>query len=60
LEDAREKIEEWRQDYNANRPHSSLGNVSPEELAALDSTLETDLIQAHETNKKDLQNFRLT
>jgi len=34
LEDAREKIEEWQQDYNANRPHSSLGNVSPEEFAA--------------------------
>ncbi|MBA7706114.1 hypothetical protein ES703_114960 [subsurface metagenome] len=60
LEDTREKIEEWRQDYNANRPHSSLGNVSPEEFAALDSILETDLIQAPEAVKNDLQNFKLT
>ncbi len=34
LEDAREKIESWRQDYNENRPHSSLGNVPPAEFAA--------------------------
>jgi len=60
LEDAQEKIESWRQDYNEKRPHSSLGNVPPEEFAALDNTLETDLIQAHETVKNDLQNFKLT
>ena len=30
LEDAREKIEGWRQDYNGERPHSDLGNVAPE------------------------------
>ena len=34
LEDAREKIESWRRDYNENRPHSSLGNVTPAEFAA--------------------------
>ncbi len=60
LEDASEKIEEWRQDYNENRPHSSLGNVSPEEFAALDRPLETALIRTPETVKNDLQNFRLT
>jgi putative transposase len=32
LEDAQEKIEVWRQDYNRNRPHSSLGNLSPWEF----------------------------
>jgi putative transposase len=32
LQDAREKIETWRQDYNAMRPHSSLGNLTPEEF----------------------------
>ena len=34
LADARVKIEAWRRDYNAVRPHQSLGNLSPEEYAA--------------------------
>ena len=29
LEDAREKIEAWRTDYNEHRPHSVLGNLAP-------------------------------
>jgi len=29
IEDAQKKIEEWRRDYNENRPHSSLGNQVP-------------------------------
>jgi putative transposase len=33
LEDAEEKIESWRQDYNTQRPHSSLGNITPSEFA---------------------------
>lgn len=33
LDDAREKIESWRLDYNEVRPHSSLGNLSPSEFA---------------------------
>jgi transposase InsO family protein len=33
LEDARAKIEAWRIDYNAHRPHSSLGNLTPSEFA---------------------------
>lgn len=33
-EDAREKLEAWRLDYNAVRPHSSLGQLTPEEYAA--------------------------
>jgi putative transposase len=60
LEDAGEKIEEWRKDYNVNRPHSSLGNVSPEEFAALDRPMEADRIRVPETVKNDLQNFGLT
>jgi len=31
IDDARSKIEAWRTDYNLNRPHSGLGNVSPAE-----------------------------
>ena len=33
LEDAREKVEEWRYDYNQDRPHGSLGNIPPVEFA---------------------------
>jgi putative transposase len=33
LDDAREKIEAWRQDYNRVRPHSSLRNLTPHEFA---------------------------
>ena len=34
LDDARRKIETWRIQYNRERPHSSLGNLTPEEFAA--------------------------
>jgi len=35
LHDGRHEIEKWRRDYNRVRPHSALGNVPPEEYAAL-------------------------
>ena len=38
LEDAREKIESWRRHYNGERPHGSLGNLTPEEFASLAAT----------------------
>ena len=31
LDDAKEKVNIWRKDYNEFRPHSSLGNLTPEE-----------------------------
>lgn len=31
LADARQIVEDWRQDYNRVRPHSALGGLSPEE-----------------------------
>jgi putative transposase len=34
LEDARKTIEAWRCDYNAHRPHSALGYMTPEEFAS--------------------------
>ncbi len=34
MEDARQKVERWRQGYNWVRPHSSLGNYPPVEFAA--------------------------
>ena len=33
LADARDKIEQWRQDYNCHRPHSSLGDLASMEFA---------------------------
>ena len=33
LADAKEKIESWRVEYNQVRPHSSLGNTTPEAFA---------------------------
>ena len=38
LDDARRKIEAWRQDYNRVRPHSALGNRTPEEFARLNGS----------------------
>ena len=33
MEDARQKIERWRQEYNEFRPHTALGNLTPQEYA---------------------------
>jgi putative transposase len=60
LDDAKEKIESWQRDYNENRPHSSLGNVPPEQFAAQNLPLKTDPTRASGTIKNDLQNFKLT
>ena len=34
LTEARAQITAWKEDYNRNRPHSSLGNLTPSEFAA--------------------------
>lgn len=33
LLDARQKLEAWRRDYNGNRPHSSIGDLTSTEFA---------------------------
>ena len=33
LQDAKEKIESWRDEYNTFRPHSSLDDLTPREFA---------------------------
>ncbi len=44
LEDAREKIEEWRRDFNEWRPHSSLDNLTPRQyLERLETRSESEL-----------------
>ena len=45
---------------NENRPHSSLGNIPPEEYVALNGLKETGLIRASEAVKNDLQILKLT
>jgi putative transposase len=35
LDDAKQKIEAWRRDYNDHRPHGSLGNLTPTEFVRL-------------------------
>lgn len=39
LREARETIESWRRDYNEVRPHSSLGNRTPQEFVACGAAL---------------------
>jgi len=57
LEHARSVVEEWRIDYNTARPHSSLGNLTPEEFIRQKSEsfstgmpVETGLINAGYSN----------
>jgi len=60
LEDAREKTEGWRRDYNQNRPHSALGNVTPEEYATMIGAAEAGKIRLEKANNNDSQNIFLT
>ncbi len=39
LQDAKEKVERWRIEYNQQRPHSSLGYLTPLEFAARQAPL---------------------
>ena len=34
LVDARQKLEAWQRDYNENRPHGSIGDLTPAEFAS--------------------------
>ena len=45
LEEARRLIEAWRQDYNTVRPHSSLGDLTPEAFAQAELALHTTTTQ---------------
>ncbi len=54
LEDAREKVESWREDYNKERPHSALNNLTPEEFAAKKFPVKMESFTVNLTNKNDL------
>jgi len=49
LQDAKEKIEAWRHDYNEFRPHSSLNNLTPNEFA-----------RYHSDDRSDHQNSQIS
>ena len=49
LQEAREIIESWRQDYNQFRPHSSLGNLTPLEYAKLNPMKMTQSMESLNT-----------
>jgi putative transposase len=42
LDDARRKIEQWRMQYNCERPHSSLGYLAPAEFAASNGQIRSE------------------
>lgn len=46
---ARRVIESWRIEYNTERPHSSLGDLTPEEFAKNPELLPTPLARGRET-----------
>jgi putative transposase len=50
LADAREKIAEWKQDYNESRPHSSLQYRTPVEFAALAASFYRDGVGQEASN----------
>lgn len=50
LHDARQKIEGWRIDYNEHRPHSSLGDLTPQEFVE----------QVAQTGPQEAPNFQLS
>jgi putative transposase len=39
LDDAQSKIEQWRRDYNEQRPHSALADRTPQEFALVAAQL---------------------
>ena len=48
LQEARERIEIWRTDYNSVRPHSALGQMAPDQFRVL-----------HHTENSQITNLRL-
>jgi len=51
LREARETIEAWRRDYNEVRPHSSLGNRTPQEFTSSGAALPPEPPRRKERNQ---------
>ena len=54
LNEARAVIEKWRSDYNGYRPHSSLGDITPEEFAER-TALPWTLPASHQPRLEEVQ-----
>jgi putative transposase len=52
LEDARQKLEAWRIDYNTTRPHRSLGQMTPTEYVAARSGLRSPTAPSAQTGNE--------
>jgi len=59
LDDAREKIEEFRVDYNTVRPHSSIYDLPPEEFIYLHQTNLNSLVKTVIDNSMTSKNLKL-
>jgi putative transposase len=55
LQDARQKIEAWRGDYNEHRPHGSIGNLTLPEFAEQASQIK---LQGHQFSSTAWSSFR--
>jgi putative transposase len=59
LGEARETIEVWRRDYNEVRPHSSLGNRTPQEFTACGAALRSPTAPS-ELHRREEQKQEIT
>ena len=57
LQDARSKLEDWRRDYNEQRPHSALNYRTPAEFARAAGALSFPLLDADSAERKRHQGF---
>ena len=47
LTEVREKTEDWLREYNEERPHESLGNLTPAEYLAIQQGTENSNLPRH-------------
>jgi hypothetical protein len=55
LDDTRDKVDSWREDYNTERPHSALSNLTPEEFATSKILIKEEYFMQNLTKLNDLQ-----